>query len=321
MNNNQQLMAVIVENGTDANGECEMYDRVKKAKEDAVMMAKYDNESFMQLEDQDGNAIHIPPNERKSLVIALALHKKGRAALDRENYHEALILFLEADQEFTACNANLLETVDNYALLNLDIVWCYLCLKSLTQLPDAERRLIICEESFRRTYGDNMDRVRALKGNAANEKALMMRLHLLQAVVMFHQNRRSEAKGMFMLAEAELRSLKVDEASVSMLVDMGYSPTESRVALRACGGDIDRAVTHILERREAKKEARKKGKEELHLDRSLLKRGGEDWVNPRSLNTLVNMGFNKELAIVALKKSDNNIQTAVSRIASIYKET
>lgn len=61
--------------------------------------------------------------------MALAIHEKGRAALRRNAFNEALIFLLEADNEFRICNSKLLETVDNYALLNLDIVWCYIMLK------------------------------------------------------------------------------------------------------------------------------------------------------------------------------------------------
>lgn len=62
-------------------------------------------------------------------MMALAIHEKGRAALRRNAYNEALLFLLEADNEFRVCNSKLLETVDNYALLNLDIVWCYIMLK------------------------------------------------------------------------------------------------------------------------------------------------------------------------------------------------
>lgn len=57
------------------------------------------------------------------------MHEKGRAALRRNNYNEALIFLLEADDEYRVCNSQLLESVDNYGLLNLDIVWCYIMLK------------------------------------------------------------------------------------------------------------------------------------------------------------------------------------------------
>ena len=35
------------------------------------------------------------------------------------------------------CSAAILDAVDNYAVLCLDIVWCYLCLKNVEDLPDA----------------------------------------------------------------------------------------------------------------------------------------------------------------------------------------
>lgn len=81
------------------------------------------------MEDQDGNIVHLPPAEKRALLMALAMHEKGRSALKREDFNEALILLLDADREYKTCNSQMLESVDNYALLNLDIVWCYLMLK------------------------------------------------------------------------------------------------------------------------------------------------------------------------------------------------
>lgn len=66
-----------------------------------------------------------------------------------------------------------------------------------------------------------MDRVVSLKGTAVNEKALIMRLHILQAVLQFHQNNRTEALRLLCLAEIELVQLQVDENSVTMLTEMG----------------------------------------------------------------------------------------------------
>lgn len=86
------------------------------------------------MEDQAGNAIHLPPAERRSIMFALSLHEKGIAALKKKRYSEALVLFLEADCEYNNCNSTLLESVDNYGLLNLDIVWCYLCLRVCSKI-------------------------------------------------------------------------------------------------------------------------------------------------------------------------------------------
>lgn len=153
--------------------------------------------------------------------MALLLHEKGKSQLKLENYNEALILFLEADQELKLCNSQLVESVDNYAILNLDIVWTYLCLKSIMQLQDAERRLKICEQSFKRTYGENYSRLADLKGSTENEKALIVRLHLMQAILFFHQNRRPEAISLLSMVENEMSALRVNNESVKALVEMG----------------------------------------------------------------------------------------------------
>jgi hypothetical protein len=48
-----------------------------------------------------------------------------------------------------------------------------------------------------------------------------MRLHLLQAVVLFHQNKRQEASKLLARAASELSSLKVDDYSLSTLMELG----------------------------------------------------------------------------------------------------
>lgn len=135
----------------EANEESAPYDKFQTTKNDAETLLKR-NDSYMdvrcsqyghkfiklyltfflfssQMEDQDGNIIHLPPKEKRALLMALAMHEKGRSALKREDFNEALVLLLDADREYKTCNSQMLESVDNYALLNLDIVWCYLMLK------------------------------------------------------------------------------------------------------------------------------------------------------------------------------------------------
>lgn len=65
---------------------------------------------------------------------------------------------------FSRCNSQLLNLVDNYALLDLDIAWCYLCLQSVSHLPEAFNRLKRCESMFERSYGPNLERLIAVKG-------------------------------------------------------------------------------------------------------------------------------------------------------------
>lgn len=66
-----------------------------------------------------------------------------------------------------------------------------------------------------------MDRVVTLKGNASNERALIMRLHLLQAIMYFHKNLRNQAYNLLTSAEVEWQQLQIDDNSVKSLVEMG----------------------------------------------------------------------------------------------------
>lgn len=86
------------------------------------------------MEDQDGNAVFMPPSENHAMLMAMGFYEKARAALKRRDYAESLILLLEADEHFAQCTSRFLDTIDNYALVNLDIVWCYMCLKVSAKL-------------------------------------------------------------------------------------------------------------------------------------------------------------------------------------------
>ena len=65
--------------------------------------------------------------------MAMSFHEKGRASLKKRDYELALVLLLEAFGEYKGCRSEILKRADNYALLNLDIAWCYLKLGNLNQ--------------------------------------------------------------------------------------------------------------------------------------------------------------------------------------------
>lgn len=250
--------------------------------------------------------------------MALLLYEKGRAQLKNDKFADALILFLEADNELQTCPSHLVQTVDNVALLNLDIVWCYLNLKSIMQLPDAENRLRVCEDNFKRSYGENLSRVQTVKGSSENEKCLIARLHLMKGILYFHQNRRQEANLLMENAEREIQGLKVDETSVNMLIEMGYSKSEAITGLRSSFNSIDGAVNFILERRQKFKESRNEGKAERAVEKLLNNLGLS--ANPRSVITLSEMGFPKELCALALQKSNNDITQAANLLQTGQNE-
>lgn len=253
-------------------------------------------------------------------MLALAIHEKGKAALKRSHFNEALFLLLEADQEYSHCRTGLLASVDNYALLYLDIVWCYLKLRSADYLQDAERRLRVCEEQLIASYGPSMRRVEEIKGTSANERCLLMRLHLMQGIVLYHQNKRDEARIKFNAVQLELQHLKIDEDSLNSLVEMGFTENESRIALREANGRLDEAVTRIYGKREARESARKTAKKERKVAKRVGGGRAKDdalWVNPKTLTTLTEMGYEVEVARIALRESGNDIERALLLLTDV----
>lgn len=57
--------------------------------------------------------------------------------------------------------------------------------------------------------------------HAGNEAALLMRLHLLQAIVAFHLHKIKLAQELLMKAEYELQALKVNTDDIATLVGLG----------------------------------------------------------------------------------------------------
>lgn len=178
-----------------------------------------------------------------------------------------------------------------------------------------------------------------LKGNAANERALIMRMHLLQAILNFHKNQRNVAFELLSMAELEWQQLQVNESMVESLMEMGmifpfftalnyycsiiifnyypftwnlgYSRVEARVGLRACANNISEAISFVHDRRQKLEDARKLARAERLNKKSLVKTQNSKWVNPRTLHILSEMGFDKDLCALALQKTDNDINQSV----------
>ncbi|CAG2225683.1 unnamed protein product [Mytilus edulis] len=257
-------------------------------------------------------------------------------AIQKKEIAQALLLLLEADKEFSKCRADILNAidnyavlcldivckcradilnaVDNYAVLCLDIVWCYLCLKNVEDLPDAEKRLNMSEDCFIRSYGSNFERLNAVKGGSGTELALFMRLHLLQGIVAFHQHRLQDARRLLSKAEFELQHLVVDSEKLTEVMTMGFNEREARLGLRASAGHIEQAVQHIMQRKEEKKGISKKIKEERRkkrIQKSLGLTANKDKVNVDSYEMLTNMGFGGGAAAEALRQANNDVGQAL----------
>ncbi|CAG0893533.1 unnamed protein product [Cyprideis torosa] len=287
-----------------------VFQNVDLVKEDALKAAK-SSSGLLQITDQRGASLFLSQKERISLSVAMALHERGKVAMKRSEYPEALIFLTEADAEFQKCRSDILDRVDNLALLSLDIAWCHVQLQSpLTALPDAERRLLNCEEKLRRTYGDGLQRAAYIKGHVAGELTQMMRLHLIQGILAFHQGRIDHCKILFQKTEEELRELNVDEAAMSQLLSMGYTVLESRLSLRATKNNITEAIAWIHARRQAKEETKEKERRLKKLGWTV--RGNE--VDESAYKSLRDMGYSHYEARMSLSVTDNHVAEAVRRL-------
>lgn len=318
--NGIQMMAVVLygDQGTSMQHAESQQKLVENTRDDVDILTNKNDNNYLQVEDQAGNTLNLPASEQKALIKAMAFHEKGKTALKQDDYSLALVMFLEADNEFSQCNSQILQSVDNYALLNLDIAWCYLCLRSVSQIPEAEERLQKCENNFHKSYGPNLERLIALKGSTGNEACLFMRLHLLQGVILFHKNRREEARAMLDRAERELLALKVCDTSLCTLIELGYSPAEARLGLRATHGDVNGAANYITRNREERAQKRRDAHEREKLKRERKKLGrcadGKQYVEPTLLKMLVNMGFQEHLAKTALAQANNIVSDSIQLI-------
>ncbi|RDD45242.1 NEDD8 ultimate buster 1 [Trichoplax sp. H2] len=276
---------------------------------------------YMEIRDQNGVLIPLQSTTKKSLVIAMSLHELARSYIDRKNYTEALPLLFEADKEFNQCDADILNCVDNYANLCLDIVWCYMRIKCLDYLSDAELRLRKCAQCFSQCYGQNMERLTAIKGCHSHEIALFARLHLLQGVVAYHKGDKSTCQRLLIQAENEMEKLMVKEESLTQLMVMGFSSVEARLGLRSSNGNVEKAIGYIMDRQRERKKRKEIEREERQKKRKRERLGKTvqgEWVNAELYDSLVSMGHDKELVAEALRQSENDIVLALQNLNMSY---
>ncbi|XP_072568381.1 NEDD8 ultimate buster 1 [Paramormyrops kingsleyae] len=252
---------------------------------------------YLEIADQKGNPLKIPPDEKKALILAMGFHEKGRALCKKNEHQMALYHLLEADSNFNKCRSALLNTVDNYAVLQLDIVWCYRMLEMLTCLDEAKRRLEKAEEYFLKCYGEQKERLLQIKGNTGREEVLFLRLYLLQCLVAWLSGNEQHATKQLAKVEKLYKELHMDPNKISRVTELGFTTQEARLGLRACDGDVSAAATYLTDRKEEKQKMKA---EERQKRRRRLE----------AINTLQELGYSRKEAARALHQAEGDVDRA-----------
>ena len=194
------------------------------------------------------------------------------------------------------------------------MAWCYLKIGNMSELPNAAQRLAECESKFVQSYGANLERVKALKGSSGEEAVLMVRMHLLQAIVAFHSGHLANGKSMLRSTSAELDNLRVPHEILEEVMASGFTAREARLALRSQNNNVSAAIRHAQQTKEAKEKTEKEELERKRKRRKFGKTAEGNWVNLGFLNTMVKMGYEESLAASALRHCENDVNAAIQTI-------
>nr|XP_057916906.1 NEDD8 ultimate buster 1-like isoform X1 [Doryrhamphus excisus]XP_057916907.1 NEDD8 ultimate buster 1-like isoform X1 [Doryrhamphus excisus]XP_057916908.1 NEDD8 ultimate buster 1-like isoform X1 [Doryrhamphus excisus]XP_057916909.1 NEDD8 ultimate buster 1-like isoform X1 [Doryrhamphus excisus]XP_057916910.1 NEDD8 ultimate buster 1-like isoform X1 [Doryrhamphus excisus]XP_057916911.1 NEDD8 ultimate buster 1-like isoform X1 [Doryrhamphus excisus] len=252
---------------------------------------------FLEVADQKGNPLKIPHKEKKALILAMGFHEKGRALMKRKRHDDALCHLLQADHHFSECGSALLGSVDNYGVLQLDIVWCYQALEALSCLDDGRGRLLRAEDCFLRCYGERQQRLLMIKGNTGREEALFLRLYLLQSLLAFIEGNDLQARQQLSKVESLYGRLCPDSDKMTELMLLGFSEREARLGLRACQGDVHEAAMLISNQRQEREELKQR---ERQKRKNMM----------ANVSVLTEAGYSKKDAARALHQANGDVDKA-----------
>uniref|UniRef100_A0A3B4ZQC6 Negative regulator of ubiquitin like proteins 1 n=1 Tax=Stegastes partitus TaxID=144197 RepID=A0A3B4ZQC6_9TELE len=256
-----------------------------------------DTTPFLEIGDQKGNPLNIPHKEKKALILAMGFHEKGRSLMKKKQYDNALCHLLQADQQFSQCGSTLLGSVDNFAVLQLDIVWCYRALEALSCLDDGKSRLQRAEACFLQCYGEQQQRLLRIKGNTGREDVLFLRLHLLQSLLFYIEGDDCQARLQLSRVESLYSRLCLDSEKMAQLMALGFTEREARLGLRACQGDLQEAAIHISNRRQEREELKQRERQRRRT-------------RMEAISTLSELGFSRRDAARALHHAGGDVDKA-----------
>jgi hypothetical protein len=291
-------------------------------------------------DSKTGKLQPVPSAARQALITAIALHARGRELLSASGQAsvsssapaegdgiapldttmaEALEFLVEADRCFERCRetgaAQILDQLENFGQLQLDICWAYALLGDTDCLPDAVSRLETAEKMIQRQVDRNfltLAQVQAEQGKTLPPEVLpSVRLWLLRGVARRCRGD-PEASADLQRAAIFMQGLRVHEDDISNLLTLGASRLQAIAALRRSGGNADAAAEALLAG------ATQKGQQ--RVDREAARKFGKtadgSFVEPQCVAQLLSMGVEEKLAVAALKKAKNDVPSALDILQS-----
>lgn len=234
---------------------------------------------------------------------------------------KALPFLAEADEAYCRCRSagagELLNTLDNYGYLQLDLCWVYALMGDPDYLPDAERRLAIAERLVVSKLEDHflaMAEVHAERGATLPPTVVQVaRFWLLRGLARRARDPKcANATNDLRRSALFVQQLQVDPTAVAQLVAMGATPKQATAALRRAEGIPDRAASEWLTATQERRAAGKRRAQQLKLGQT----ADGSFVNLEVLAQLTDMGFARRLAIAALKQCNNKLDDALSALTS-----
>lgn len=273
----------------------------------------YDNETFAVLTDSEGKEFPLSEKDRIGITCGQMLYNFGKKKLfNDKNYDDALKIFEASEREFLQVSEEILQLIDNYGLLCLDIAWAYYQMQKIEQLQNASQKIKTANEFLEKSYGKEMERLMKVTGGFAPQKVLYARLHLLQGIIRFHKGLFKDAISYLKQAEDEINQFRIDpnDKDFVELLSIGYDEISARKGLRAANRDLNGAIQFLSDEQEKRKEIEKKESEREEKRRREMSYGATakgKRINLRLLQTYVEeMGYKEEVVVEALKQVDND---------------
>jgi len=223
----------------------------------------YDNQTFAILTDSEGKEFPLSEKDRMGITCGQMLYNFGKKKLfNDKKYDEALKIFEAAEREFLNVSEEILEMIDNYGLLCLDIAWTFYQMQQIEQLQNANEKIKTANKFLEKSHGKDMERLMKVTGGFAPQRVLYARLHLLQGITRYHRGLFKDAISYLKQAEDEIIQYRIDpnDPILIELLNIGYDEISAIKGLRASNRDLDGAIQFLSDEQEKKKGNKQKRK-------------------------------------------------------------